>query len=371
MKLYERLDRQSLERMDPERAHALALRSLAAAARAPGGVWALRRVAPGRDRVADERLRVRLWGLPFANPLGVAAGMDKNAVAVKALLALGFGHVEVGTVTLRPQPGNDRPRLWRIPEERAVINALGFPSEGAAAVRRRLLNARPHGIVGINIGKNRDIPAEEAPEAYAGLVLAMFDVASYITVNVSSPNTPGLRSLQMSDELESILKAVTRANEQVATARKQLPKPVLVKIAPDLSREEIEAVGWSSVIAGADGVIATNTTTSRDGIADHYHDLPGGLSGPPLREMANNVVRILYQAIGDRLPIIGVGGISSAEDVIERMQAGASLVQLYTAFIYGGPSLPGRILSELSAFVEREGLRSITEITGVESKPRT
>jgi len=362
MSIYERLDRTSFGRLDPERAHSLALQTLANAARMPGGFRALRRLAP----VQDERLRVRLWGLPFANPLGVAAGLDKNGVAVAALLALGFGHVEVGTVTLRPQPGNERPRLWRIPAERAVINALGFPSQGAADVRNRLVAARPRGIVGINIGKNRDIPAEEAPAAYARLVLAVADVASYITVNVSSPNTPGLRSLQMSDELEAVLKAVTAANAQVATARKQLARPVLVKIAPDLSREEIEAVAWSSVFAGADGLIATNTTTSRDGIAAEYHLLPGGLSGPPLRAQANAVVRILYQAVGDRLPIIGVGGISSAADVIERMRAGASLVQLYTAFIYAGPSLPGRIVRDLSEFVEREGLRSITALTGTD-----
>ena len=360
MSIYERLDRRSLGRIDPERAHSLALRALAAAARTSGGANALRRLAPEQD----ERLRVRLWSLPFANPLGVAAGMDKNGVAVNALLALGFSHVEVGTVTLRPQPGNDRPRLWRAPEERAVINALGFPSQGAAAVRNRLLTARPDGIVGLNIGKNRDIPAEEAPAAYADLTLALADVASYLTVNVSSPNTPGLRALQMSDELETILKAVTRANQQVAAARKQLPRPVLVKVAPDLSREELEAVGWSSVLAGADGLIATNTTTSRAGVPDAYRDLPGGLSGPPLRAQANDVVRTLYQAIGDRLPIIGVGGVSTAADVIEHMRSGASLVQLYTAFIYAGPALPGVILRELSAFVEQEGLRAISDIVG-------
>lgn len=360
MKIYERLDRQSLGRIDPERAHSLALQSLAKASSAPGGTRALRSLSPDQD----ERLRVRLWGLPFANPLGVAAGMDKNAVAVKALLALGFGHVEVGTVTLRPQPGNDAPRLWRVPEEEAVINALGFPSQGAATVRNRLHTTRPQGIIGINIGKNREIPAEEAPQAYADLVLALADAASYITVNVSSPNTPGLRSLQMSDELEAILGAVTGANQKVATARKQLPRPILVKVAPDLSREELEAVGWSAVLGGADGIIATNTTTSRDGIPETYRDLPGGLSGPPLRARANAVVKTLHEAVGDRLPIVGVGGISNADDVIERMRAGASLVQLYTAFIYAGPSLPGTILRDLSAYVDREGLGSIAEITG-------
>ncbi|MEZ4521382.1 MAG: quinone-dependent dihydroorotate dehydrogenase [Thermomicrobiales bacterium] len=360
MTIYQQIDRQLMQRMGPEPAHELALKGLSLAAGAPGGLAALSQYAPE----PDERLRTRLWDLPFVNPLGVAAGLDKNAVAVRSLLAIGFGHVEVGTVTLQPQVGNDKPRLWRVPEENAVVNALGFPSQGAATVRGRLHADRPQGIVGVNIGKNRDIPAEQAPEAYAALTLAMGDVASYITVNVSSPNTPGLRSLQMSDELENLLKAVKAANEQLATARKQLPKPILVKVAPDLSREEIEAVAWSAVSAGADGIIATNTTTSRDGIPGKYADLPGGLSGPPLRERANAVVRTLYEAVGDQLPIIGVGGVSNAGDVIERMRAGASLVQLYTAFIYAGLALPGTILRDLSAFIERENLRSIGEIVG-------
>ena len=363
MNIYGRFGRQAMSRMDPERAHAVALRSLMTAARAPAGLRALRRLAPEQD----ERLRVRLWDLPFSSPLGVAAGLDKNAVAVMPLLALGFSHVETGTVTLRPQPGNDQPRLWRVPECDAVINALGFPSDGAAAVRNRLLATQPQGIVGVNIGKNRDVPADQAAEAYAGLLLAMGDVGSYITVNVSSPNTPGLRSLQMSDELESILKAVTEANEQFAAARKQLQRPVLVKISPDLTREEIEAVGWSAVAGGADGIIATNTTTSREGIPERYRDLRGGLSGPPLRERANEVVKTLYDSVGSQLPIIGVGGISSAGDVIARMRAGASLVQLYTSFIYGGPSLPGTILRGLSSFADEAGLRSIAEIVGQES----
>ncbi|CAN5833770.1 quinone-dependent dihydroorotate dehydrogenase [soil metagenome] len=360
MTMYEQFDRKALQLLDAERAHESALRLLSIANKAPGAMRALRRYAPE----PDERLRVRLWGLPFANPLGVAAGLDKNAVAVKGLLAIGFGHVEVGTVTLRPQPGNDRPRLWRVPEEKAVINALGFPSQGAAAVRSRLLGVRPSGIVGVNIGKNRDVPANESAAEYGSLAQAIGDAASYITVNISSPNTPGLRSLQMSDELEALLQIVTRANKLAAEARKQARRPVLVKIAPDLSREEIEAVAGTAVSAGADGIIATNTTTIREGLPDKYRDLPGGLSGPPLRKQANAVVRMLYETSGGQLPIIGVGGISNAADVIERMRAGASLVQIYTAFIYGGPALPGAILRDLSDFLKREGLKSISEIVG-------
>ncbi len=357
---YQRLDRRAMRKIDPERAHALALRALATAGKTPGGLRALARFAPEQD----ERLRQRIWGLPFANPLGVAAGMDKNGVAVESLIALGFGHVEVGTVTLRPQPGNDSPRLWRVPEERAVINALGFPSDGAAAVRNRLIKLRPAGVIGINIGKNRDIPSADAAEAYADLVRAAGDAGMYIAVNVSSPNTPGLRSLQMANELGAILEAVTSANQEVAIVRQQLPRPVLVKIAPDLETEEIESIAGAAEAGGADGIIATNTTISRQGIPEKYANLPGGLSGPPLKERANSVVRTLHGMVGGRLPIIGAGGISNAEDVIERMRSGASLVQLYTAFIYDGPALPGMILRDLSTFMDREGLRDISQIIG-------
>lgn len=358
--LYEQLDRLALSRLDPELSHILALRAMALGARVPGGLRLIGRLAPE----PDERLRQHIWGLPFANPLGIAAGVDKNGIAVNTLFAIGFGHVEVGTVTLRAQPGNPPPRLWRVPEERAVINALGFPSQGAAAVRNRLLKLRPRGIVGINIGKNRDVPAEKAAEAYGDLARALGDVGNYITVNVSSPNTPGLRALQMADELGAILAAVDEANRSTAMARKLPLKPVLVKIAPDLNEDEIAAVAEAAVDGGAAGIIATNTTTSREGIPAKYADLPGGLSGPPLKARANQVVRTLYGAVGGRVPIIGVGGIATAEDVVERMRSGASLVQVYTAFIYAGPQLPGRILHDLSRIADAEGWKNIAEIVG-------
>ena len=362
--MYQRLYEQGISRMDAERAHRLALRGLAGLGAMPGGLTTLERYAPE----PDERLRLRVWDLPFANPLGVAAGLDKDGEAVEALIALGFGHVEVGTITLRPQPGNDRPRIWRVPEANAVINAMGFPSTGAAKVRSHLVNLRARGVVGINIGKNRDTPLEQAAEDYAGLVATLFPIANYFTINISSPNTPGLRSLQMADELAHLLATVRDANQQAATFARRDPKPLLVKIAPDLSEAEIEGVADAAVANGARGIVATNTTTSRDGLPPRYHDLPGGLSGPPLRERANHVVRVLYRSIGDQVPIIGVGGIASGADALARIRAGATLVQLYTAFTWSGPALPGQILRDLTADADRTGWHSILDLVGIDAR---
>jgi dihydroorotate dehydrogenase len=361
--LYARLYDPLIARIDAETAHRLALRGLAALSRLPGGLRLLERPAP----VPDERLRLRVWDLPFANPLGVAAGLDKHGEAVAALHALGFGHVEVGTVTLRPQPGNPRPRVWRAVEERAVINAMGFPSDGSAAVRARLVPLVPRGVVGINIGKNRDTPLERAAEEYAALVATMFQVAHYITINVSSPNTPGLRALQMADELTALLAVVRDANARAATLARRDPKPLLVKISPDLSDTEVEAVADTAVTNGATGIVATNTTATLARFPARYTHLTGGLSGAPLREQACHVVRVLYRRIGTQVPIIGVGGIASGADVLERIRAGATLIQVYTGFTYAGPGLPGRILRELSADADKQGWRSVVELVGADA----
>ena len=361
--MYQRLYQQGIVRIDAERAHRLALRGLAAARSLPGGLRALERNVPE----PDERLRLRVWDLPFANPFGVAAGLDKDGEAVEALIALGFGHVEVGTITLRPQPGNERPRIWRVPEERAVINAMGFPSSGAAAVRAHLISLRAKGVVGINIGKNRDTPLDQAAEDYAGLIATLFPIANYITVNISSPNTPGLRSLQMADELAHLLASVRDANEQAASLARRDPKPLLIKIAPDLTDAEIEGVAEAAVANGARGIVATNTTTNRDGLSAQYAELPGGLSGPPLRDRANHVVRVLHRRVGDQVPIIGVGGISSGADALARIRSGATLVQLYTAFTWAGPSLPAQILRDMSADADRNGWHSILDLVGADA----
>ena len=353
-----------LDRIEPERAHHLGLRLLQLSGRLPAGLWLLGRFA-GPD---DDRLRVHRFGISFPNPVGIAAGLDKNAEAVAPLLALGFGSVEIGTVTYRPQRGNTPPRLWRLANEGALINALGFPSDGAARVRRRLVARRYAGVVGINLGKNRDTPLDAAAEDYVAVLDSLWDVANYVAINVSSPNTPGLRDLQQATALSAILRSVQDANVRNARLHNGKPRPVLVKIASDLDSQGLDDLLNGAVNGGADGVIVANTTTDRSGLCRPAPDVHGGLSGRPLRERATALVGEVHRRCGDALPIIGVGGIGSAADVIERMQAGASLVQLYTAFIYGGPALPGRIQHDLYAFIEREGLCSIEEIIGVNAR---
>ncbi|HET7034044.1 MAG TPA: quinone-dependent dihydroorotate dehydrogenase [Thermomicrobiaceae bacterium] len=351
-----------LARLDAERSHRLALRSLATAERAPGGLRLLRRFAPP----PDPRLRVERWGLSFPNPLGVAAGLDKNAEAVAALFALGFGAVEIGTVTPRPQPGNPAPRLWRFPEQQALVNALGFPSEGAAAVRRRLAGRRFPGVVGVNLGKNRDTPPERAVEDYLAVLEALWDVAGYLTVNVSSPNTPGLRDLQRPEALRALLGAVVEHDALLARLHGGRPHPVLVKLAPDLDERQLADALESLTAAGAAGVILGNTTTSRAGLPPASRELPGGVSGAPLG--ARNLELLgAARRLAPELPLVAAGGIDSAADVIARLRAGAGLAQLYTGFIYGGPALPGEILAGLSAFMDRHGSRSIGEIEGAEA----
>lgn len=353
-----------VQRLDPERAHEVTLRSLATLWKTPPGRLLVRRNAPQ----PDERLRVRLWNLPFPNPLGIAAGVDKNGIALEPLMALGFGFAELGTTTLLPQEGNPKPRIWRLRDEHAIINAMGFPNAGAAALRNNIVGKRPGGIVGINIGKLKDTPPDRAPEEYADLVRALFDVAQYITINVSSPNTPGLRDLQSTEHLTAIMQAVNEANQETARIIRRRPRPVLVKIAPDLSDNEIESLAGAAVRAGVSGIIATNTTTSREGLTERYREFPGGLSGPPLRERANQVMRLLYGAVGGQVPLIGVGGISSAADALERIRSGASAVQLYTALVYGGATLPSRIIRGMRADADREGWKSIRELVGIDAR---
>ncbi len=351
-----------LTRLDAERAHRFALSGLHIAERLPGGIAAMSRDVPP----PDPRLRVETLGLSFANPIGVAAGLDKDAEAMDALFALGFGAVEIGTVTPRPQPGNPRPRVWRIPDQEAVINAMGFPSSGVSAVRKRLFGRQFPGVVGVNLGKNRDTELQNAARDYTRVLDDLWPVADYVVINVSSPNTPGLRKLQGREALGDLVSEVQRLNRWKADVFSQPPHPVLVKIAPDLDDWALNKVLAGAIDGDAAGFIISNTTVDRSVLSCPHHELPGGVSGKPLRAKANELMRRASKQLGDSnaRPLIGVGGISSADDVIERMRAGASLVQIYTGFVYGGPGLPARIIRDLVAFCDREGLRSIEEIVG-------
>jgi dihydroorotate dehydrogenase len=324
-------------RVDPEKAHHLGFRAV----RAARPVLARRRT-PGRP--------VEAMGLTFPNVLGLAAGFDKNAVGIDALGALGFGHVEVGTVTGRAQPGNDKPRLFRLPADRAVVNRMGFNNEGAEAVARRLAGRGRRGgpVLGVNIGKTKVVPEDDEAavlDDYGLSARLLAPYADYLVVNVSSPNTPGLRTLQSVEKLQPLLEHVRRTADRAVPDRRV---PLLVKIAPDLADEDVLAVADLAGAIDLDGIIATNTTVSRDGLRTPAAEVDragaGGLSGRPLAQRSLEVLRLLRGRVGEHLTLIGVGGLTTAEDAKARLEAGADLLQGYTAFIYEGPGWPRRVL---------------------------
>lgn len=343
---YDALFRQGFTRVDAERAHHLAFGAIRAAGPALRGLDRLdRRRSPGEPVVA--------MGLTFPNVLGLAAGFDKLAVGYDALAGLGFGHVEIGTVTALAQPGNPRPRLFRLPDDRAIVNRMGFNNDGAPAVAQRLRRRRtrrPDGrrpVLGINIGKSKIVPDDDqaAVEAdYETSTRLLAPYADYLVVNVSSPNTPGLRNLQAVERLAPLLAHVRR----VADAARPDRVPLLVKIAPDLADDDVLAVADLALDQGLDGIIATNTTIARDGLRSPAAEVEaagaGGLSGAPLRARATEVLRLLRGRVGPDLTLVGVGGISTPEDARERLAVGATLLQAYSGFVYGGPLWPRRIL---------------------------
>ena len=339
MKPYRLLFDRVLTRTDPERAHQAAFRALRAA-------------RPLLARKAVRRSPVEAMGLAFPNVLGLAAGFDKNAVGIDALAALGFGHVEIGTVTGEPQPGNPKPRLFRLPEDRAVVNRMGFNNDGAEVVSARLAarGRRPGPVLGVNIGKTKVVPEDQAIGDYEKSTRLLAPYADYLVVNVSSPNTPGLRNLQAVEKLEPLLAAV-RATADDVTAGRDRRVPLLVKIAPDLSDDDVLAVADLALALGLDGIIATNTTISREGLATDPATVEaagdGGLSGVPLRERSLAVLELLHDRAADNLTLIAVGGITTPEDARARLDAGATLVQGYTAFVYEGPRWPKRVLRGL------------------------
>jgi dihydroorotate dehydrogenase len=321
-----------------------------------------------RRTTRDQQLSQQVFGLHFANPLGVAAGLDKQGTAVAAWPALGFGFAEIGTVTPRPQPGNSRPRLFRLQRDRAIINRFGFNSDGAEGVAHNLVQSRglrPTGFqVGINVGKNKDTSNERAADDCIRAVAVLHPFADYFAINVSSPNTQGLRDLQESRTLRTLVEQVVAGVRGHGAGR---TIPVLVKISPDMAADALLRSVDAAVEGGATGIIATNTTVARPSLAEHAVAAEaGGLSGRPLRTMANTACRLLFRHLGKQVPIIGVGGIFTADDAYERIRSGATLIQIYTALIYEGPALIDRLLAGLAVRLARDGFSRLEEAIGID-----
>ena len=358
--IYRSLVRPILFRLPPETAHELALHSLKFVVR-----------GPFKKIFTSERGnfgQLKRFGLEFDNPIGLAAGFDKNGTAAQALAALGFGFIEVGTVTNEPQPGNPKPRVFRLPRDRALINRLGFNNRGAVRVASTIRAHRPDCVLGVNIGKSRSVAIEQAIPDYLASFEAVYDVADYIAVNVSSPNTPKLRELQEAERLEDLLQSLQKRNGELAQTRSANAQPLLLKIAPDLDQARIEAIVDIALRANVSGIIATNTTISRNGLQTPASQVQacgaGGLSGAPLRQPSNQIISLVHRIARGKLPIIGVGGIFSAQDAWEKICAGASLIQLYTGFVYEGPTIARRINEGLLEILKREGFTSIDQAVG-------
>lgn len=341
-----RLVRSAIFALDPETGHRLALRALA--------------TLPPRGPAPGGPLAVEVAGLPFPNPVGVAAGFDKDAEVPDALLGLGFGFTEVGSITPLPQAGNPKPRLFRLVEDQAVINRMGFNNGGgeAALARLRARTGRP-GVVGVNIGANKDSADRIAD--YAVMARMMAPLASYLCVNISSPNTPGLRALQDESALTGLLDAVIAARDETGSTA-----PIFLKVAPDLEPADIDAIARIAIDKRLGALVVSNTTISRPTLRSYHAGETGGLSGAPLRELATQRLRDFRKATGGAVPLVGVGGIATAEHAWERIRAGASLVQLYSAMVYEGPGLGARIVRGLETLMRRDGFTSIAEAVGSE-----
>jgi dihydroorotate dehydrogenase len=350
--------------LDAERAHHLSMRLFAGALR----VAPLRRLTARLFRTDDPRLRVRRFGIDFPTPVGLAAGFDKDAEYFDALHALGFGFIEVGTLTAQAQPGNPRPRLFRLPADRALVNRMGFNNKGAAAAAEALARRRVEPILGVNIGKSKVVPNDEAVGDYLTSFERLFPFGRYFVVNVSSPNTPGLRELQERGPLTALLRALTDRNGELAARQGVQPKPILLKIAPDLNDDQVAAIVAMTGEVPIAGLVATNTTVSRDGLRTAAARAAavgaGGLSGAPLTCRSRRLVANLYRRTGGRLPIVGVGGIMSGEDAWQMIRAGASLVQVYTGFVYGGPGFVKAVHRHLLRRLARSGKHSLDEVVG-------
>ncbi|WP_329009627.1 quinone-dependent dihydroorotate dehydrogenase [Streptomyces sp. NBC_01601] len=363
--MYKLFFRLLFTRMDPEQAHNLAFRWIRALARVP----VLRTFAAAALAPRYEQLRTEAFGLRMHGPFGLAAGFDKNAVGIDGLSMLGFDHVEIGTVTGEAQPGNPKQRLFRLVTDRALINRMGFNNEGSLAVAARLASRRPvfRTVVGVNIGKTKAVAEPDAVADYVKSAERLAPHADYLVVNVSSPNTPGLRDLQATEALRPLLSAVREAADRATGDRRV---PLLVKIAPDLADEDVDAVADLAVELGLDGIIATNTTIAREGLG--LHSTPslvketGGLSGAPLKTRSLQVLRRLYARVGDRITLVGVGGIETAEDAWQRILAGATLVQGYSAFVYEGPFWTRAVHKGLAARLDASPYATLADAVGAD-----
>ncbi|WP_230986521.1 quinone-dependent dihydroorotate dehydrogenase [Cohnella fermenti] len=353
-------------KMDAEAAHHLVVDGLGSASRIPGIPSFLSAVWGVRER---EELAVNLFGLRFAHPVGLAAGLDKNAKAVEGFSRIGLSFMEVGTVTPKGQPGNELPRLFRLPPDEALVNRMGFNNEGAEAMAARLAKLKERRIpIAVNIGKNKVTPNENAADDYRECVRLLYAYGDFFVVNISSPNTPDLRKLQHGDELKLLLDAVKDEMRKQAAAARGAEKPILVKIAPDNDETQLAYMAEAIKTSGMAGIIATNTTIGRDGLTHPNAKESGGLSGRPLTERSTEVVRSLYSLTEGKLPIIGSGGIFTARDAYDKIRAGASLVEVYTAMIYKGPGVVKEIAGGLRELLRRDGFGRVEEAVGADHR---
>lgn len=359
------LVRNFLFKMDPEEAHERTIAALHWAQNTSGVLELIRLLYTYQNK----RLHIKRWGIEFPNPVGLAAGFDKNAEVYHALTALGFGFVEVGTLTPMAQPGNEKPRLFRLVADEAVINRMGFNNLGAYIASQNLNNyAASDAPIGINIGKNKVTPNEEAASDYEKCLEMLYPYGHYFVINISSPNTPNLRDLQETESLRKLLGAV-RLKTQELEKRGVPKKPILLKVAPDMSDEHMRDVVQTAVAEGINGIIATNTTLSREGLTNQsLAEQAGGLSGRPLTTRSTAWVREIYQEVGDKVPIIGVGGIFNGDDAYAKIKAGASLVQVYTGMIYQGPGIVRSINKRLVQLLKRDGFESVEQAVGVDAR---
>lgn len=355
-----------LFKMDPEAAHHLIIDGMGTAAKIPGMPSLLSAIWGTKD---TPELAIDLFGLHFNHPVGLAAGLDKNAKAVAGLSRVGLSFLEVGTVTPKGQAGNEQPRLFRLPPDEALINRMGFNNDGADVMAERLSKLPRRRIpLAVNIGKNKLTPNENAADDYRACVRKLFPYGDFFVVNISSPNTPDLRALQHGDDLRLLLDAVKDEMEKQAERHGELSKPILVKIAPDNTEEQLSYMAEAIQLSGMSGIIATNTTISRDGLTHKNAGETGGLSGRPLTYRSTEIIRSLYKITKGKLPIIGSGGIFTADDAYEKIRAGASLVEVYTAMIYKGPGLLKEIHGGLIKCLKKDGFARITQAVGADHR---